>query len=145
MVSQKDWIDILAAFATPAIAGAAVAISYTNYMLARRKRADDLFDRRYAFYKRLEKYWLNTGRCAPPDVDPEPDVEFLIAFADEASFLFDDDICQHIINLPTAGHTGSPFFPDDDFVKPFREYLCLEKPNTIQRIRMRINNKTTDT
>ncbi|HWR04115.1 MAG TPA: hypothetical protein VN419_08840, partial [Humidesulfovibrio sp.] len=110
------------------IAGAAVAISYANYILAKQKRADDLFDRRFAFYKRLEGYWMSTGRWASKDTDPYPDIETLISFADEASFLFSDSICKHIVNLPTSGHRGSPFFPDDDFVKPFREYLRLERP-----------------
>lgn len=44
-----NWIQILSALLTPTIAVAGIAIGMLNYLHARRKRKDDLFDRRYEF------------------------------------------------------------------------------------------------
>ena len=48
--SEKDWIDILQAFATPSIALAGAAIAWSNFLLQRNKRNDDMFDRRFKAY-----------------------------------------------------------------------------------------------
>jgi hypothetical protein len=87
------WVSVLAALLTPAVAVAAALIAYFNYQMAKRKRSDDLFDRRYAFYKNFRGAWLSTGTGTHPDEDPGLDViEDLAPLADEASFLFGDDI-----------------------------------------------------
>lgn len=119
------WISLLSALLTPAIAIAGILIAVLNYQHVRQKRKDDLFDRRYAFYERVRSMWLSTGTGAGLDEDPEIDIESLIPIAEEAQFLFGKDIADHILSLDRKGHSGSPFFPNDDFVKPFEKYLQL--------------------
>lgn len=115
----------MAAALTPIIALVGMGIGILSYLLARRKRMDDLFNRRYEFYKRVRDWWLSTGTGAPSDRNPDIDLEDLIPIAEEAGFLFGDDIAQHILSLDKAGHSGSPFFPNEDFSKPFGRYLRL--------------------
>jgi len=119
------WVQILAALLTPMVAIAGTVLAYLNYLHAKRKRKDDLFDRRYAFYMRVRDIWLSSGIGAGPDEDPDLDIEDLIPIAEEAGFLFGDDIAQHIISLDRQGHSGSPFFPNSDFTQPFEKYLKL--------------------
>lgn len=97
--------------------------TYKNYQLNERRRKDELFDRRFAFYKRLCKIWLSTA----VDDEPELELENLLCIIDEARFLFDEDIVNHILALEGKYHTGHPSFPNDDFVKPFNKYLHFEK------------------
>jgi len=43
--------------------------------------------------------------------------------AEEAGFLFGEDIERHISSLADKKVEGSPFFPNEWFVAPFRKYL----------------------
>jgi hypothetical protein len=122
---NNDWINILSALLTPTIAIAGIVLGILNYLHAQRKRKDDLFDRRYEFYKKVRDWWLTTGTGAPPDQNPFIDPEELIPIAEEARFLFGDDIAQHILSLDESGHSGSSFFPNSDFIEPFEKYLRL--------------------
>lgn len=106
-----------------ALAGAVIATA--QYRLAERRRKDELFDRRYAFYQRLRAAWLETGTGASPDQDPSVDILDLTSFAEEASFLFGRDIADHIYSLAGPGHQGVPWVPDESFIEPFRKYLAL--------------------
>lgn len=108
------------------IAVAALFLGIQNYRLARRRRNDDLFDRRYAFYQRIRSIWLRTGTGAGPEDDPFIDPLDLIPIAEEAEFLFGADIAKHILTLNTGGHSGYPDFPEEDFIAPFRKYLSLK-------------------
>jgi hypothetical protein len=99
-----------------------VALVFTglNYVLSRKRRSDDLFDRRYSYYERVKERWLATqsdGRTL--------DQEDCIEMAEEATFLFGNDVHRHVVGLADRRRTGSPFFADEDFVKPFRKYLNL--------------------
>ncbi len=105
-----------------AVGVATVAIAYWQYQANQRIRRNDLFDKRYAFYQELEDFWLSTV-CAD---SPELDVEDLAPAAVKAEFLFGEDISKHILSLADKRHKGSPFFPDDDFVRPFKKYLKLK-------------------
>ena len=100
-------------------------VTYGNYKLAIRKRKDDLFDRRYAFYKRLENIWLNSGDGAPPNCDPNIDTNDLLPLAQEAEFLFGKDIQKHILDPDIWNCKSTRFFgiPDEDFIQPFFRYL----------------------
>lgn len=133
-----SWITVAAAALSPIIAIAGVAFAYGNFQLARRRRNDELFDRRYEFYQRLRSIWLQTGNGAPPGDDPSVYVEDLIPIAEEARFLFGEEIAQHVLALEGNGHQGYPSFPDDWFVKPFRPYLSLEGPDMMDGIRDRL-------
>lgn len=115
MINWKNLVEILSACLTPIVAIVGSIIAIVQCQLAFKKRKDDLFDRRYAFYKMIEKFWLLT--CEP--VTPTPEVEAVISAAEEASFIFGKDISDHILSLAGKRHEGSPFIPNDDFVKPF--------------------------
>lgn len=117
------WAQWLTALLTPTIAVGGLVIAVLNHLHARRKRKDDLFDRRYGFYKRVRDWWLTTGTGAAPDTDPDAALEDVVPIAEEARLLFGDDIAQHILSLQGKGHSGSPFFPNDDFTRPFERYL----------------------
>lgn len=116
-------IALSAAALTPIVAIAGLLIGTLNYRLSVRKRKDELFDRRYAFYQRARRLWLASGDGAAPEVDPELHFEDLVPMAEEASLLFGEDISKHILSLEGKGHRGSPFFPDADFTKPFEKHL----------------------
>lgn len=121
MSSNKDWIDIFQALLTPVIAIGGLGVAIFQWRTNEKKRQNDLFDRRYALYQRIEKWWLATADSdAPP-----PDIEDLVPVAQEVEFLFDKNLAKHIISLEGKRHTGSPFFPNEDFFKPFRRYLIL--------------------
>ena len=122
-----DWIGILSASLTPTIAVAALILGILQYRLAKQRRNDDLFDRRYAFYDRLRTIWLSTGTGAPDGHDPSVDVLDLVPLAEEASFLFGQDIVDHVLSLEGPGHSGHPDFPNDDFIAPFRKYLSFDE------------------
>lgn len=129
MAEVPSWVGVLSALLTPMIGIVGLALGIYNYWLALRRRRDELFDRRYQFYQRVRSMWLKTGNGARPGQRDWLDMEELIPIADEAEFLFGQDISQHIVSLaepPFSGrHSGHPDFPNDDFVDPFRKYLCL--------------------
>jgi hypothetical protein len=123
---MTDWIQISSALLTPVIALIGVALGIANYLHARRKRKDELFDRRYAFYRTLRNAWLSSS-----EVDNDggfnrapPDLEDLAGFAEEAQFLFGNDIRAHVVSLADK-RAPNDFFPDLDFVEPFERYLKL--------------------
>lgn len=122
MTSLEKTIDILSACLTPTVAVIGIIIAIIQCRLAFKKRKDDLFDRRYAFYKQIERYWLETSDIA---TGREPELEGLVSAAQEAEFLFGNDVRDHILSLEGKRHDGSPYFPNEDFVKPFRKYLEL--------------------
>ena len=95
------------------IAGLQVYLTY-------KKRKDDLFNLRYEFYKNASNIWTST--CNPET--PPLDIIDLIPLAEKASFLFGEDIFKHIISLENKTATN-PFFPEEDFSKPFVKYLKL--------------------
>jgi hypothetical protein len=121
-MTVPTWIQWFQGLLTPAIAIAGAWVAVASHRLARRKRKDDLFDRRYEFYKRVRDWWLSTAAPEAPVVD----VEDVFPLTEEAGFLFGKDIAQHILSLEGKRHPGSPFFPDDEFTKPFLKYLRFE-------------------
>jgi hypothetical protein len=114
-------VRLLSALLVPTIAIAGIVLGILNHRLARKRRKDELFDRRYEFYRRARDFWLSTANPA----SPPPDIQDWISVAGEASFLFGRDIAEHLVSLDGKRHDGSPFFPNDDFVRPFRRYLTL--------------------
>jgi hypothetical protein len=107
---------------TPAIGIFAIFIAWLQYDNNRKKRKNDLFDKRYEFYQRFRNWWL----AAAGSETVSTDIETLIPIAEEAFFLFGNDISQHILSLEGEIHTGSPFFPNSDFSKPFEKHLKLQ-------------------
>jgi hypothetical protein len=52
-------------------------------------------------------------------------LEDVVPIAEEARLLFGEDIERHILSLEGKEHSGSPFFPNQDFTSPFENYLRL--------------------
>ena len=126
MCFEKDWIDVSAALGTPAIALAAFGLGLFNYLLAKRRRKDELFDRRYEFYKEIESWWRSTGDGAEEGVTNWLDWDELEPWAQEAEILFGKDVAAHIRSYAGKGaFEGIPWVPDYKFSKPFLDYLKL--------------------
>lgn len=125
MQPEKTWIDILSALLTPMLAVFGALIAYLQWRTNELKRKNDYFDRRYNFYKRIESMWLSSTTDEQLLAEGF-EIEDLIPLADEAGLLFGKDVAGHIVSLAGKHHNGSPFFPDDDFSKPFRKYLRLK-------------------
>lgn len=109
----QDLITIIVSIAT-------FVVAFSQFVIARKKRRDDLFILRYNFYKRICKYWVSTN-------DRERDsakYDELMYFSEEASFLFGDDVKKHI-NDQENKRNSNPEFVDECFTKPFIKYLKL--------------------
>lgn len=96
-------------------------ISFIQHNHSKRIRKDNLYKHRFDFYQRLSKSWLKTFGVFD---DPPLTVEDLIPYSIEADFLFGQDIVKHIGGLEGKEATN-PYFPDEDFSKPFEKYLKL--------------------
>jgi hypothetical protein len=116
--TPNDWISASGISVIIAVIGFALLQWRSNDW----NRKNQLFDKRYKFYQQLREWRLSTQ-------DSEhrytPDIEDLIPRAEEAGFLFGDDIENHILSLAGKTHKGSPDFPNDDFSSQFRNYLKL--------------------
>ena len=118
---EQDWIKILSALLTPAIALFAVLIAYLQWQTEERKRKQDLFDKRYAFFKRLWKIYSDytksgTGAKQIQGAD-------LVDLIHECDFLFGKDIVDHIFKIPQKQSIDHLDY--DWFSKPFRKYIKL--------------------
>lgn len=124
---KKDWIDVLSALLVPTIAIVGTVIAFLQWRTAHQRRKDDLFDRRYAFYKKTEGIYLemnnpeNMAHCKYEDFDFSP-------LASEACFLFGLKVARHVFDLPLhkAPEQVTNGIVDDWFVEPFRKYLELK-------------------
>ncbi len=107
------YINIFAAILSPIVAILGTVFLGLNWRTNEKKRKNELFDRRYDFYKNLRQIYLDQdlkhGSLDWSDWAP---------FAEEASFLFGDDIAKHIMSLETKHHGGFHFFPDENFIAP---------------------------
>lgn len=102
------------------ISGIALFFSIWSFHLSKKKRKDDLFEKRHSFYKRICKYWLSTS-------DPQRDsaqFDELLYYSEEANFLFGKGIKKHIEKLENK-RNSNPMLVDDNFTKPFTKYLKL--------------------
>jgi len=96
-------------------------IVFICWQLDRNRRREELLDRQYDLYQRVKEFWLLTHDTNVPT----PHFEDLIPFAKEAASIFGKEMQDHILSLSGKRHSGSPLFPDEDFVRPFRKYLKL--------------------
>jgi hypothetical protein len=120
-----NWISVLQALLTPTIAMVGLVIGFLQWRTNHLKRKNELFDRRYEFYYRFREWWLNTGR-KPDYAQREIDVDDLLPWGEEASFLFGNDIVRHICSFVGDCHDGMSYFPGDNFSLPFKKYLKWE-------------------
>jgi hypothetical protein len=116
----------LSVFQATGFVFAALLASYfawLNLELNRQKRRDELWERRYKFYKELEEWWLSTGDGASESGPRSPDSLAKIQFAERSEFLFGPEIQEHIISLDERGHMGPPSAVSTEFKAPFFHYL----------------------
>lgn len=128
MTIIENLINILAASLTPTIAIIGSIIAIKNYQLSLRKRKDELFDRRYKFLKDFERLWKTSGPEHLGAKLPYLEWDDIEPFAQEAYFLFGNDIAEHLRSY--AGKSLDqklPWVPDSELAKPFARYLCFEK------------------
>lgn len=120
-MEEKTWIDILSALLTPSIAVIAVYIAWQQWNTAEKKRKQDLFDKRYAFFKLMWKFY--EGHIIDPDKVPAVDEEHILDYCFEAEFLFGKDIVKHLMEMPKK--QAEMHIDYDWFGEPFRKYLTL--------------------
>ncbi len=112
--------EIYFAIITAIVGVFGLLFTYLQFRIARQKRKDDLFNIRYEFYSKISKVWISTYNSENPTLD----IADLIPISEKAEFLFGKEIAEHIISLEGKRATHD-LFPDDDFSKPFAEYLKL--------------------
>lgn len=123
-----NWVIILQALAIPAIALGGLILAGLSWRTAERKRKNDLFDRRYEFYRRAERAYLvchQTGGIHDTLGDPDT----FTRLAEEARFLFGLQIARHVFESETWRDVPDQVkhgIADERFVKPFDRYLLLK-------------------
>ena len=123
----KDWVDVFTAISTPSIALLAGYFTYSQAKTDELRRKQEIFEIRYAYYKKVRAIYIDLDENWPCS-----EITDFFDLAEEASFLFGNDIAQHIIEMgskhlankiPTQVHHG---IIDDWFIKPFKKYLSLK-------------------
>ena len=114
--------QLLSSLLTPTIASMGIIFAGLQWWTNEKKRQNELFDRRYQFYVRLKGVYLSQHNSENQPLD----VEDWIPYAEEAGFLFGDDIQKHIMHFVEKKLSGCPNFPEEWFIKPFRKYLNLK-------------------
>lgn len=128
-------ILILSASLTPIVAIVGIFIGVMNYLLALRRRKDELFDRRYKFLKDFEELWKTTGSESEGASRPFLEWDDIEPWAQEAYFLFGKEIVEHVKSYEGKANDRTLLWvPDAVLAKPFEKYLCFEKANVITRI-----------
>ena len=87
----KDWVDILQALVTPAIAFAGVVIAIGQWKINKARLKHELFEKRYAIYRSASDYLGSIMRTGKPL--PEEQAKFIQGIQG-AKFIFDGDICR---------------------------------------------------
>jgi len=91
--SDSSWIDILSALLVPAIAVVSVFIAYQQYKINQQRLRHELYERRLAVYRALQKYLSEIIREGTTGYGRASE---FYAEASEASFLFDDSVQKMI-------------------------------------------------
>lgn len=119
---EKDWIDILTALLTPTIAIAIVIIAYLQWRTSEEQRKQQLFDKRYRFFKVLWNIFC--AHIESPGQAPPLRPEDLFDYTHEADFLFGKDIVSHLLSMPEKQKENCIDY--DWFSKPFSKYMKLK-------------------
>jgi thymidylate kinase len=119
----KNLIEIVLAISTPLIAYLAVYYTRSQSRTDELRRKQELFQIRYTFYQKVRATYLSIAESKKP-VD---ETDFF-DLAEEASFLFGDDVSNHILEfanhkIPIQVNQG---IIDDWFLTPFKKYLQLK-------------------
>jgi len=116
-------LETILAISTPSLAAIAAYFTRTQARIDEYRRRQELFGIRYAFYQRLRGIYIQLARSGEPF-----EVTDFFDLAEEASFLFGEEVAKHIISIadqrtPEQVRHG---IVDDWFVKPFKKYLQLK-------------------
>lgn len=125
MTCENNWINILTALLVPAIALFGVFIAYMQWHTNELKRKQDLFDKRYSFYKKAREAYI---AASSEQYRNTCDITDFFNLAEEAHFLFGVEVAKHIIsigdrNIPEQVNYG---IIDNWFITPFEKYLELK-------------------
>ena len=135
--SYEYLIKGLSAVGTLIIAFIAIYIAWRQWITAESKRKQDLFEKRWQFYIKVKKEFIDDFVEKAEDLTPESKStekyirkHWLYNYTDEAYFLFGKDIEKHIIKTPAAiiEKSGKNRITDPvlSFRKPFEKYLILK-------------------
>lgn len=128
MKNLPDIITILSAVLTPLLATVTITSHILNYRLAKKRRNDDLFNRRYQFVIAFEKLWRTTGNEKDGATQMMLEWDDLAPFIDEAEYLFGNDIVKHIKSYENKScNDRMTWVPDTKLRKPFRKYLKFKR------------------
>jgi hypothetical protein len=122
---ERDWVDYLQASAGPIIAIGGVLIAWQQHKLNHRKRKDELFDKRYAFYQSVVRVHLGTWPGHNSRDDRELELEDVIDMSIEGRYLFGEEVQNLILKLPEMS-ASNPNWADSEVSKPFDKYLLFE-------------------
>ncbi len=116
---EKDWIDVFSALLTPTIAIVVAIIAFLQWRTAEINRRQQLFDKRYLFFKELWRRYENSVTSGRGE---ELDVEDLFDMIHEAEFLFGKEIADHMMKIPDKKNVLNY----DWFSEPFKKYMQLK-------------------
>lgn len=117
-------INVSSALLTPIVAIAGICIGIANYSLQKRKRKDELFDRRYKFLKEFDALYKTTGQEDRGAKRPYLEWDDIEPYAQEAEYLFGKDIANHLRKFEGKCHDQNfNWIVDSDLSKPFAKYL----------------------
>lgn len=120
---DKNTVQVLASIATPCIALIALLYARMQAHTNEIKRKQELFNLRYAFYQRIRTLYVDIAHSQEPVNDL-----ILYDLAEEASFLFGDDVAKHIVSISDRKIDSQVEYGivDDWFINPFKKYLQLK-------------------
>lgn len=98
-MNERDWLDILQALLTPAIAVVVAYIAWQQYQIQRQRVRIDLFDRRYELFVNANKYLTETVSKG------EFDINLHNRFLKEnrgAQFLYSKEIDKYLLDIAAA-------------------------------------------
>ena len=104
----------------PFVAASAALVAFAQYRLARARRTDDLFDRRYRLFEDVLAY----GRKGP-DEDGTFDAAKFVSILARAEFLFDGTFRDSLRAVMRAERLSnwSTFENEPDVIHLFRDHM----------------------
>ena len=131
----RNIVEFFSALLAPIVASVVIF----QYQLACKKRKDDLFDRRWDYYCRAKKQFIDEFLGLAEKYDEKEANKslrnWIDNFADEGLFLFGEDIKKHVLKLPDEiieivnyNENGKKVYRDfvESFREPFKKYLELK-------------------
>lgn len=103
---------------TSIIALAIVILTFMQWKTSHKQRKQDLFDKRYALYEQIFGLFYQKQMK-----NKKIEIDDVLPYANEATFLFDDEVSKHVLGLISYGGTG---LDCDWFNKPFEKYMKVK-------------------